>query len=165
MQKPVGNVSISLNVRKYTFRHVRPAKNQISLRVRAVWSESSLHSFWIAKDAKFFMRTTKTYKTAQMRRFIWMFVGRTDQKVRFLTLGLNIFWDDRSSRSIEHTKDTKITKLTYFSKVLITEPQHEKTYLPSDVCAQLRHKSTCTAAQINQNLSWEFRSFVFWRCG
>ena len=32
---------------------MRPAKIQISLRIRAVWSESSLGAFWIAKDAKF----------------------------------------------------------------------------------------------------------------
>ena len=33
---------INRNVRKHTFRHVRPTKTQISLRIRAVWSESSL---------------------------------------------------------------------------------------------------------------------------
>ena len=33
---------MSRNVRKRTFEHVRPAKIQISLRIRAVWSESSL---------------------------------------------------------------------------------------------------------------------------
>ena len=32
---------------------MRPAKIQISLRIRAVWSESSLGTFWKAKDAKF----------------------------------------------------------------------------------------------------------------
>ena len=40
-------------MRKRTFGHVRPAKIQISLRVRAVWSESSLCTFYIAKDANF----------------------------------------------------------------------------------------------------------------
>ena len=33
--------------------HLCPAKIQISLRIRAVWSESSLGGFWIDKDAKF----------------------------------------------------------------------------------------------------------------
>ena len=32
--------------RKRTFRHVRSAKIQVSLRIRTVWSESSLDSFW-----------------------------------------------------------------------------------------------------------------------
>ena len=38
-------VYISRNVRKRTFWNVRPTKTQISLRIRAVWSESSL-STW-----------------------------------------------------------------------------------------------------------------------
>ena len=42
----------SPNVRKRSFRNVRPAKIQISLRIRAVWSESSLGAFRIARDAK-----------------------------------------------------------------------------------------------------------------
>ena len=43
----------SRNVGKRTFGHVRPAKVQISLRIRTVWSEFSLGVFWIANDAKF----------------------------------------------------------------------------------------------------------------
>ena len=33
------------NIRKSTFRYLRPAKIQISLRIRAVWSESSMGAF------------------------------------------------------------------------------------------------------------------------
>ena len=44
---------MSRSIRKRTSGHVRPAKIQISLRIRAVWSESSLGAFWIVKDAKF----------------------------------------------------------------------------------------------------------------
>ena len=40
-------------MRRRTFGHLRQAKFQISLRIRAVWSESSLGAFWIALDAKF----------------------------------------------------------------------------------------------------------------
>ena len=39
---------------------VRPAKTQISLGIRPVWSESSLCAQWVAKDEGFFMRTWKT---------------------------------------------------------------------------------------------------------
>ena len=49
----IFKTEMSLNVRKRTFRHVLSAKIQISLRIRAVWSESSLGAFWIAKIAKF----------------------------------------------------------------------------------------------------------------
>ena len=41
------------NARKCTFWKMRPAKIQISLRICAVWSESSLGVFLIAEDAKF----------------------------------------------------------------------------------------------------------------
>ena len=39
----------SYNVRKHTFRQVRPVKIQISLCISAVSSESSLSTFWIVK--------------------------------------------------------------------------------------------------------------------
>ena len=39
---------------------VRPAKTQISLGIRPVWSESSLCAQWVAKDPSFLMRTAKT---------------------------------------------------------------------------------------------------------
>ena len=42
---------MSRNVKQRTFRHVRPEKILISLRIRAVWSESSLCAFWIAENA------------------------------------------------------------------------------------------------------------------
>ena len=44
---------MSRDVRKRAVEYVRPAKIQINLRIRAVWSESPLPAFWIAKDAKF----------------------------------------------------------------------------------------------------------------
>ena len=41
-------------VTKLTYWHVRPAKTQISLGIRPVWSESSLCAQWVAKDPSFF---------------------------------------------------------------------------------------------------------------
>ena len=52
---------MSRNVRKRTFWHVLPTKIQISLRIRAVWSESSLSAFWIVKDAKFLHADNKDW--------------------------------------------------------------------------------------------------------
>ena len=92
MRQPVlMHSNMSRYARKRTFGHVRPAKSQISLRICTVWSESSLGAFWIAKDAKCFMRTSKTDQTARMRRLIWVFVWRSCQNVSFLTIRL-IFW-------------------------------------------------------------------------
>ena len=74
------------NVRKCTFGHVRPVMIQISLRIRAVWSESSLAVVWIAKDAKFLHADNED--SDRIRRLIWVFVEHTCKKVRFLTLRL-----------------------------------------------------------------------------
>ena len=74
---------------------MRPAKIQIRLRECAVWSESSLGAFWIAKDAKFLRADNEdSDQIARMRRLIRVFVGRTCRKVRFLTLQLKWleFW-------------------------------------------------------------------------
>ena len=38
---------------KPTKWHVRPAKTQINLGMRPVWSESSLCAQWVAKDPRF----------------------------------------------------------------------------------------------------------------
>ena len=46
---------------KYFRAYVHPAKIQISLRIHAVWSESSLGIFWIAKDAKFLHAANKDW--------------------------------------------------------------------------------------------------------
>ena len=77
------------SVRKRSFGHVRQAKIQISLRIRAVWSESSLGAFWIAKDGMFLQVDNEdSDQTARMQRLISVFIGRTYQKVCFLTLRL-----------------------------------------------------------------------------
>ena len=55
------------NVRKR--RYLRRAKIQISVRIRAGWSESSLGAFWIAKDAKFLNAGSEdSDQKARMRR-------------------------------------------------------------------------------------------------
>ena len=53
------------NIKKRTFRHVRPAKIQTSLRIRVVLSESLLGAFWIAKDAKMNVMMTDFYPAAK----------------------------------------------------------------------------------------------------
>ena len=72
---------------KRNFGHVRQAKIQISLRIRAGWAESSLGAFWITMDAKFLNADNRdSEQKARMRNLIWVFVGLTCQKVRFLTM-------------------------------------------------------------------------------
>ena len=54
---------------------VRPAKTQISLGVRSVWSESSLCAQWVAKDSGFLHVDSED--SDQTGRMIWVFAGRT----------------------------------------------------------------------------------------
>ena len=76
---------MSLKVRKRTFWHMRPANSQISLRMLAVWSESSLSAwrnvaFLVIQKAP----SEDSGQTARMRRLIWIFAGRTFPKLSFL---------------------------------------------------------------------------------
>ena len=57
---------------------VRPAKTQISLGTRKVWSESSLCAQWVAKDPSFLHADSEdSDQTGRMPRLIWVFAGRT----------------------------------------------------------------------------------------
>ena len=59
---------------KPTKWHVRPAKTQISLGIRPVWSESSLCAQWAAKDQSFLhVDSEDSDKTGRMSRLIWVF--------------------------------------------------------------------------------------------
>ena len=57
---------------------VRPEKNQISLGIRPVWSESSLCAKWVAKDPSFLHADSEdSDQTGRMPRLIWVFAGLT----------------------------------------------------------------------------------------
>ena len=57
---------------------VRPAKTQISLSIRPVWSESSLCAQWVAKGPSFLHADSKdSDQTGWMAMLIWVFAGRT----------------------------------------------------------------------------------------
>ena len=63
---------------KPTKWHVRPAKTQISLGIRPVWSESLL-SAWrkLGSLATNWAHTEDSEQTGRMPRLIWVFIGRT----------------------------------------------------------------------------------------
>ena len=63
---------------KPTKWHVRPAKTQISLGIRPVWSESSL-SAWrkLGSLATRWPHSEDSDQTGQMPRLIWIFTGCT----------------------------------------------------------------------------------------
>ena len=65
---------------------VRPAKTQISLGIRPVWSESSLCAQWVAKDPSFRHADSEdSDQTGRMPTLIWVFAERTCHFVGFVT--------------------------------------------------------------------------------
>ena len=68
---------------------VCPAKTQIKLGIRPVWSESSLWAQLVAKDPSFLNADSEDYdQTGRMPRLIWVFAGRTCHFVDFVTMQL-----------------------------------------------------------------------------
>ena len=56
---------------------VRPAKTQLSLGIRPVWSESLLCAQWVAKDPSFLhVDSEDSDQTGRISRLIWIFAGR-----------------------------------------------------------------------------------------
>ena len=83
---------------------VRPAKTQISLGIRPVWSESSLCAQWVAKDSSFLHADSEdSDQTRRMHRLIWVFAGRT-------TTLLVLSWGGSVCFSIIFTEN-KLSKL------------------------------------------------------
>ena len=70
---------------KPTKWHVRPAKTQISLGIRPVWSESSLCAQWVVMDTSFLHADSEdSDQTGRMPRLIWVFAGHTCHFVGFV---------------------------------------------------------------------------------
>ena len=70
---------------------VRPAKTQISLGTRPVWSESSLSAQWVAKGPRFLhVDREDSDQTGRMPRLIWVFAGRTLTLLVFSCCGSNV---------------------------------------------------------------------------
>ena len=60
-QEKRGALLLSHSMTKQTKWHERPAKTQISLGIRPVWSESSLCAQWAAKDPRFLHADSKDW--------------------------------------------------------------------------------------------------------
>ena len=76
--KNVSFTHLSRLMTKTTTWLVRPAKTQISLGIRPVWSESSL-SAWrkLGSLATHWAHSEDSDRTGRMPRLIWVFAGRT----------------------------------------------------------------------------------------
>ena len=84
---------------------VRPAKTQISLGIRPVWSESSLCAQWVAKEPSFpHADSEDSDQTGRMPRLIWVFAVRTCHFVGFITRRLNLIQYGPSTTDIQFTR-------------------------------------------------------------
>ena len=98
---------LSRNVRKRTFRHVRPTKIQISLHIRAVWSDSSLDAILIAMDAKFLNEDNEdSDQTAWIHRLIL--------SLRYAHVTRYVFW-----RFVSFNLSKEMTNWNQFNDTII----------------------------------------------
>ena len=70
----MGNQAYEPRHDKTNKMSVRPAKTQISLSIRPVWSESSLCAQWVAKQPMFLQADSED---SDQTGLIWVFAGRT----------------------------------------------------------------------------------------
>ena len=76
---------VSCSITEPTKWYVHPAKSQISLGIRTVWSEFSLCAQWVAKDPSFLHADSEdSDQTGRMPRLIWVFTGRKGHLVGFV---------------------------------------------------------------------------------
>ena len=99
---------------KPTKWHVHPAKTQISLGVRPVWSVSSLCAPRVAKGPSFLHADSEdSDQTGRMPRLIWVFAGRTSHFVVFVMMRLNphcLFFEKKNRIEIPFFKTNKQKK-------------------------------------------------------
>ena len=85
--------NLSQSTTKPTKWHVRPAKTQISLGFRPVWSESLLCAQWVADDPSFLHADSEdSDQTGRMPRLIWVFARRTCHFIGFVVRWLFLFY-------------------------------------------------------------------------
>ena len=105
---------MSRHLRTSTCGHMRPANIKSSLRIRTVWSLSSVGAFWIAKEGKFLHADNEgSSQTVWMRMLIFeSFVWRTCQKVRFLMLRFHSTLETRCQGAICSDDEVNQEKLS-----------------------------------------------------
>ena len=100
---------------------VRPAKTQISLGIRPVWSEFSLCTQWVAKDPSFLQADSEdSDQSGRMPRLIWVFAGCTCHFVGFVMRRLICASKQSYHSSIRHGQGYSFLKgaLRQFSCLL-----------------------------------------------
>ena len=116
---------------------VCPAKTQISLDMRPVWSASSLCAQWVAKGPRFLHADSEdSDQTWQMPRLIWVFAGRT------LTL-LVLSWGGSNNVVLDHLMEKVYESyFVVFPRHLVKDWNtiHQSGFLIPELCFFMRFK-------------------------
>ena len=138
-----GSPEMSRLMTKPTKRHVRPAKTQISLGIRPVWSASSL-SAWrkLRSFATHWAQSEDSDQTGRMPRLIWVFAGRT---VILLVLSCcgsyyvcQINWTERSCR-LFGPRQANLVLIAYASSEGSGEPAHPRSLARTFAARSYKH--------------------------
>ena len=116
-----------LNVRKRTFRHVRPTKIQRGLRFSEVWSESSLGTFFYSQGCK--VSSSKQRRLIRLSRcagWVYPSFGAIVRNYVFSGRGSHIFLFHR----------TNISFCVLFRRAFQTSNKGEP--IPSEFCREIR---------------------------
>ena len=155
---------------------VRPAKTQICLGIRPVWSVSTLCAQWVAKDWRFLHADSEdSDQSGRMPRLIWVFAERTDHFVGFVMGWLILFQvqeKERTPRVLTKTEQTgrRWLHLNYVTAITVyrvpTVLCHYKTvnYLQGmDKLRKLRvNKANFHFRMQNENAQCLSEYIIFW---
>ena len=130
---------------------MRPAKTQISLGIRPVWSESSLCAKWVAKDPRFLHADSEdSDQTGRLPRVIWVFAGR---RVTLLDLswgGSYVIWCIVKTIVLSYSGKSKYTALDIME--IILDQGERQTTAPSTT-TNITHTSSQTGASVESKAS------------
>ena len=107
-------------------RRVRPAKTQISLGIRQVWSEASLCAQWVAKDPSFLHADSGD---ADPPWLIWVFAGRT---------AILLVLSCRGSNKYVVPKD-----LSVFARIIVSKRRYVKAMRTESIIIKNWLRNSC----------------------
>ena len=153
---------MSSNISKPTKWHVRPAKTQIRLVIRPVWSEYSL-SAWrkLGSLVTHWAHSEDPDQTRRMPRLIWVFVGRTvilfvlsccGLILNILVINVNVISREKRNYSNFHNSWSSIFAIAFFGLPGLS-------MITSDWWNKMHHQ-LITSSMYNQIIEYHG---IFWR--
>ena len=134
---------------------MRPAKAQISLGIRPVWSESSLCAKWVAKDPSFLHVDSEDWSdradAQAWRTLILLVFSCRGSVILFELLSLRLCWSKMSISNqifcsllytsivdiIDKTKDVLLFHDVYYLQTFISECKPPKIHLVDSTASNL----------------------------